>query len=168
MKGKRIALQAVLAAVALGIYVLEAQIPASPIPGIKLGLANIVTLFALFVIGRREALEILTVRIFLGAVCSGHFASVFYSAAGGLLSWLAAAGLRNVLEQKQIWISGLLCAIAHCVGQMIVAVLVSGTDGTLVFLPVMVICAVFTGLFTGLCTQVLVNRGEKLWKTFLN
>lgn len=168
MKGKKLAQQAVLAAAALGIFVLEAQLPASPIPGIKLGLANIVTLFALYVLGRREALQILAVRILLGAVCTGRFGAVFYSAAGGFLAWLTAAGLRNVLERKQIWISGCLSAIAHCVGQMAVAVMVSGTSGTLVFLPVMIICAVFTGMFTGLCTQVLVNRGEKLWKTFLS
>lgn len=159
---------ALLTAIALTIFMVEAQIPAFvPIPGIKLGLSNIVTVFAVFVLGGKEAAAILFVRIFLGAIFSGQFSTIFYSAAGGFLAWLAAIGLKQILTKKQIWVAGCLGAIAHSIGQMIVAVLLTATPGLVIYLPVIILCSVITGLFTGLCAQFLLNRGDKLWKTFL-
>lgn len=168
MKTRKITLMALLTAIALTIFLVEAQIPALvPIPGIKLGLSNIVTVFAVFLLGGKEAAAILFVRIFLGAIFSGQFGTIFYSAAGGLLAWLTAIGLKQVLTEKQIWVAGCLGAIAHSIGQMIVAVLLTGTPGLVIYLPVMILCGVITGLFTGLCAQLLLNRGNDLWKTFL-
>ena len=168
MKTGKLTQMALLTAIALTIFMVEAQIPALvPIPGIKLGLSNIVTVFAVFVLGGREAAAILFARIFLGAVFSGQFSTFFYSAAGGLLAWLTAIGLKRVLTKKQIWVAGCLGAVAHSVGQMAVAVLLTGTPGLLIYLPVMILCGIVTGLFTGLCAQLLVNRGKDLWKTFL-
>ena len=76
-------------------------------------------------------------------------------------------GLKRILTGKQLWVAGALGAIAHSVGQMIAAIWISGTPGLIVYLPVMVVCSIVTGVFTGLCAQVLLNRGEKFWKTFL-
>ncbi len=168
MKTRKITSVALLTAIALTIFMVEAQIPALvPIPGIKLGLSNIVTVFAVFLLGGKEAAAILFVRIFLGAIFSGQFGTIFYSAAGGFLAWLAAIGLKQILTKEQIWVAGCLGAIAHSIGQMIVAVLLTGTPGLVIYLPVMILCSVITGLFTGLCAQFLLNRGDKLWKTFL-
>lgn len=168
MKTRKITSMALLTAIALTIFMVEAQIPAFvPIPGIKLGLSNIVTVFAVFLLGGKEAAAILFVRIFLGAIFSGQFSTIFYSAAGGFLAWLAAIGLKQILTKKQIWVAGCLGAIAHSIGQMIVAVLLTATPGLVIYLPVMILCSVITGLFTGLCAQFLLNRGDKLWKTFL-
>ncbi len=168
MKIGKLTRMALLTAIALTIFMIEAQIPALvPIPGIKLGLSNIVTVFAVFVLGGKEAAAILFARIFLGAIFSGQFSTIFYSAAGGLLAWLTAVGLKRVLTPKQIWVAGCLGAIAHAIGQMIVAVLLTGTPGLIIYLPVMILCAVVTGLFTGLCAQLLIDRGDKLWKTYL-
>ena len=168
MKIRKMTLLACLSAIALTIFMVEAQIPAPvPVPGIKLGLSNIVTIFAVFVLGGREAAAILFARVFLGAVFSGQFSTVFYSAAGGLLAWLTAVGLKRVLTPAQIWVAGCMGAIAHSVGQMAVAVLLTGTPGLVIYLPVMILCGIVTGLFTGLCAQLLVNRGKDLWKTFL-
>lgn len=168
MNTRKLTTMALLSAVALTIFIVEAQIPALvPIPGIKLGLSNIVTVFAVFVLGGKEAAAILFARIFLGAIFSGQFSTIFYSAAGGLLAWLTAVGLKRVLTPKQIWVAGCLGAIAHAIGQMVVAVLLTGTPGLIIYLPVMILCAVVTGLFTGLCAQLLIDRGDKLWKTYL-
>ena len=167
MKTKRLAQIAVLSAVALILFVVEAQIPALvPIPGIKLGIANIVTVFAVFCLGPKEGVLILGVRVFLGAVFSGQFSTIFYSAAGGALAILVTILSKGFLKSRQIWVAGCLGAIAHAVGQMAVAVLVTGTWTIAVYLPVMVACAIVTGLFTGLCAQLLVSRGDNLWKTF--
>ena len=159
---------ALLTAIALTIFMIEAQIPALvPIPGVKLGLANIVTVFAVFVLGPKEAAMILAARVFLGAVFAGNFSTIFYSAAGGLCAIAVTIALRKVLTVKQLWVAGALGAIAHSVGQMVIAIVMTGTPGLVVYLPMMIACSIVTGLFTGLCAQLLVNRGEKLWKTFL-
>lgn len=165
MKTKKLVLLALLSAIALTIFMVEAQIPALvPIPGIKLGLSNIVTVFTVFAIGPWEGAAVLFVRIFLGAVFSGNFSSILYSAAGGICAIAVTMLLRRILSKKQLWVAGCLGAIAHSVGQMAMAVLVTGTPSIAIYLPVMIACGIVTGLFTGLCAQLLVNRGGKLWK----
>ena len=168
MNVKKITQMAMLTAIALTIFMIEAQIPALvPIPGVKLGLANIVTVFAVFALGPREASMILFVRIFLGAVFAGNFSTILYSGAGGLLAILVTIGLRKLLTHQQLWVAGAIGAIFHSIGQMAVAVAVTGTPGILVYLPMMIACSIITGLFTGMCAQLLLNRGKNLWKTFL-
>lgn len=167
MKVKKLTVMALLCAIALTIFMIEAQIPPLvPIPGVKLGLSNIVTVFAVFVLGPAEAAVILFGRIFLGAVFAGNFSSILYSASGGLLAILVTIGLRKLLTQQQLWIAGCLGAIAHSIGQMAMAVLVTGTVSIAVYLPIMIVCSIVTGIFTGLCAQLLVKRGNKLWKTY--
>ena len=164
MKTKKLTLLALLSAIALTIFMLEAQIPSPvPIPGVKLGLANIVTVFTVFVLGSKEGAAVLAVRIFLGAVFAGNFSTILYSAAGGALAILVTIGLRKILTKHQLWVAGALGAVAHSIGQMAMAVLVTGTPGLLLYLPVMIGVSILTGCFTGLCAQFLVNR-EKLWK----
>ena len=165
MKTKRLTQLALLSAIALTIFMVEAQIPALvPIPGIKLGLANIITVFTVFVIGAKEAALVLAVRIFLGAVFAGNFSTIFYSAAGGTLAILVTILMKKILTNKQLWIAGCTGAIAHSIGQMAMAVCITGTPSIAVYLPIMVAISILTGTFTGLCAQFLVNRG-KLWKT---
>ena len=159
---------AMLTAIALTIFMVEAQIPALvPVPGVKLGLSNIVTVFAVFAMGPKEAAAILFARVFLGAIFAGNFSTIFYSAAGGALAIAVTIFLRKVLTEKQLWVAGVMGAIAHSVGQMAMAIAITQTAGLVSYLPMMIICSIITGLFTGLCAQFLLNRGEKLWKTFL-
>ena len=165
MKARKLVTLALLDAIALTIFMVEAQIPALvPIPGIKLGLSNIVTVFTVFAIGAWEGAAVLFVRIFLGAVFAGNFSSILYSGAGGLCAIVVTILLRRVLTRQQLWVAGCLGAVAHSIGQMAMAIFVTGTPGIAVYLPVMIACSIVTGLFTGLCAQVLVNRGGKLWK----
>ena len=165
MKTRKLTLMALLTAIALTIFMVEAQIPpVVPLPGVKLGLANIVTVFAVFALGPKEACAILFCRIFLGAVFAGNFSSILYSAAGGMLAILVTIGLKFVLTEKQIWVAGCLGAIAHSIGQVAMAMLVTGTPGLAVYLPILMAISIVTGFFTGLCAQLLVNRGGKLWK----
>ena len=168
MKARKLTQMAMLTAIALTIFMIEAQIPAPvPIPGIKLGLANIVTVFAVFAMGPKEAASILFCRIFLGAVFAGNFSTILYSGAGGFCAILVTIGLRKILTKKQLWVAGALSAIGHSIGQMAVAIAVTATPSLAVYLPVMIICSVITGLFTGLSAQFLLNRGNDIWKTFL-
>ena len=130
-----------------------------------MGLSNIVTVFAVFVMGPVEAAVILFGRIFLGAVFAGNFSTILYSAAGGFCAIGVTILLRNILTEKQMWVAGCIGAIAHSIGQMAMAILITGTPGLLVYLPIMIVCGIITGIFTGLCAQVLTNRGKKIWKT---
>lgn len=165
MKTKKLTLLALLSAIALTIFVIEAQIPALvPVPGVKLGLANIVTVFTVFAFRGRDGAAVLAVRIFLGAVFAGNFSTIFYSAAGGVLAIMMTIGLKRVLTNKQLWVAGALGAVAHSIGQMAMAVAITGTPGLLLYLPVMIVCSVITGVFTGLCAQFVLSRGDKLWK----
>lgn len=159
---------ALFSAIALTIFMVEAQIPALvPIPGVKLGLANIVTVVTVFAIGAGDGAAVLTVRIFLGALFAGNFSTIFYSAGGGALAILATIGLKKLLTGKQLWVAGALGAIAHSLGQMCVAILLTGTPGLIIYFPIMIASSIVTGSFTGLCAQFLLERGEKLWKTIL-
>ena len=143
----------------------EAQIPPIvPLPGVKLGLANIVTVFTVFGLGPTEGILVLAARIFLGAVFAGNFSTIFYSAAGGTLAILTTIALKKILRKNQLWVAGCLGAMSHSIGQMAMAMLLLGTPSVIIYLPVMIIISIITGLFTGLCAQYLVNRGN-LWKT---
>lgn len=165
MNVKKVTRLALLSAIALTIFMVEAQLPALvPIPGVKLGLANIVTVFTVFTLGGKEGAAVLFVRIFLGAVFAGNFSTILYSAAGGVCAIAVTILLRKILTKKQLWVAGCLGAVAHSIGQMAMAVLLTRTPGLLIYLPVMVVISIVTGLFTGLCAQFLVNRGS-LWKT---
>lgn len=164
MKTRKLTILSLLCAIALTIFMVEAQIPPLvPIPGIKLGLANIVTVFTVFAIGAKEGALVLFVRIFLGAVFAGNFSTIFYSAAGGACAIGVTILLRKILTKKQLWVAGVLGAIAHSIGQMAMAVALTSTPGLVVYLPVMIVVSILTGCFTGLCAQFLVNRGS-LWK----
>ena len=164
VKTRKLTLLSMLCAIALTIFMVEAQIPPlTPIPGIKMGLANIITVFTVFAIGPKDAAAVLFVRIFLGAVFAGNFSTIFYSGAGGLCAILVTIVSRKILTKKQLWIAGVLGAIAHSVGQMAMAITITQTVGLIAYLPVMIGASVLSGSFTGLCAQYLVNRGN-LWK----
>ena len=168
MKTRKLTQMALLTAIALTIFMVEAQIPALvPVPGVKLGLSNIVTVFAVFAMGPGEAAAILFARVFLGAIFAGNFSTIFYSAAGGVLAIVITIFLRKILTEKQLWVAGIMGAIAHSVGQMAMAVAITQTIGLVSYLPMMIVCSIITGLFTGLCAQFLLNRGGELWRTFL-
>lgn len=160
---KQLTTMALLTAMALAIHVAEAQIPPLvAIPGVKLGLANIITVYAAFSIGGGAAAMILIARILLGSMFGGGVMSLIYSLAGGVLCLLVTLLLRRVLTKKQIWVAGVAGAIAHNIGQILAAVVVTGTPSIVSYLPILLVSGVITGLFTGFAAQAVVNRiGQK-------
>ena len=168
MKPKKLVLLALLTAIALTVFLIEAQIPPIvPIPGVRLGLANIVTVFAVFAIGSREGAAVLLCRIFLGAVFAGNFSTILYSAAGGFCAIAVTVGMKKLLTTRQLWVAGALGAMAHNIGQMAAAVAISQTPSLVIYLPLLLAIAIVTGSLAGFSAQILLHRGEKLWKTFL-
>ena len=167
IKTRKLTTLGLLTAIALTIFMVENQIPALvPVPGVKLGLANIVTVFTVFTLSPKDGILVLCARVFLGAVFAGNFSTIFYSAAGGACAILVTIGLRRILKRHQLWVAGCFGAIAHSIGQMAMAILLLGTPSLIVYLPVMIAVSIITGLFTGFSAQYLVNRGN-IWKTIL-
>lgn len=160
----RITRLALLTTIALTIFMAEAQLPVIPVPGVKLGLANIVTVYVIFAMGPWDALLVLSARVFLGAVFSGQPMTLIYSAAGGFLSWCVLCLLRKLLTEKQIWLASPVAAIFHNIGQLLAAAAVLRSWAVLAWLPYLVIAAVLAGLFTGVAAQVLLRRLERVQK----
>ena len=153
---------ALLTALALILFTVEAQIPPPvPIPGVKLGLANIITVYAMFALGPKEALCILLARVFLGSVVSGQMSTLFYSLSGGLLCYCAMLVLRRILTEQQIWVCSVIGAVFHNIGQMGMALMIFRSPSVLIYLPLLMLSGIIAGLFTGLCAQFLLRRLRK-------
>jgi len=154
---KQLTLCAVLTAMALALSYLENFFPLSlaiPIPGIKLGLANIVTLFALYVLGAGQALMILAARCLLGAVFAGNMNALIFSLLGGFTAMLVMIVLSRTgkLSVYGVSIGG---AAAHNCGQVAAAVLTLGNTAPLYYLPILLGVSLFTGALTGLIAACL-------------
>ena len=159
MKLNRLTRGALLTAVALTIFLVEMMIPPIvPVPGVKLGLANIITLIAMMLIGPIDTLLILLARILLGGMFSGQIMSILYSLAGGLLCYLTMLVLRRHITLRQIWAMSIAGAIAHNIGQIGVAILVTGTKELILYLPVLMVSGILAGLFTGLAAQAAAGK----------
>lgn len=159
MDTKRITRLALLTAVSLILFTVEAQIPPPvPVPGVKLGLANIITVYTAFRFGMAEALMVLLVRVVLGSVVTGAVSAIIFSLSGGLLCWLIMIPLRRILTEKQIWVCGVIGAVFHNIGQTLACIAVYKTTAVIVYLPVLLLSGIVTGLFTGLTAQFLLKR----------
>ena len=156
---KRLAYMALFAAVALGIWELESLIP-MPLPGVKPGLANIVILVAMALLGRREAGDILFVRIILASLFSYNPSAVIFSLAGGAVAWVVMALTLRLFKEKSFWVVGVLGALGHNAGQLAAAGLYYGMPFSelAVMLPWLIIAAVVAGALTGVVSMLLLPR----------
>ena len=150
-KTKRLTLCAILIALALALSYTARFIPLQmviPLPGVKLGLANIVTLIALYLLGPRDAFAILIPRCIFGAVFGGGITGLLFSLTGGILAMLTM-----ILAQKipffSIYGVSILGAAAHNVGQILAAMLLMNSHYIGAYLSYLLIVALFTGVATG-------------------
>ena len=149
---KQLTLCAVLTAMALALSYLENLFPLSlaiPLPGIKLGLANIVTVFALYALGPGQALLILVGRCLLGAVFAGNMNALIFSVLGGVSAMLVMILLSR---PGRLSIGG---AAAHNCGQIAAAVLTLWSTAPLTYLPVLLAASLLTGAVTGVAAACL-------------
>lgn len=156
-KTQRLARAALLTALALGLSWMERFIPLQllvPLPGIKLGLANLVTLFALYFLGGRMALAILCVRCLLGSLFGGGVTAFCFSITGGLLA-LAVMALARRLSVLSVYGVSILGAAAHHVGQILVAVALLRSGYVVAYLPFLLLVAIATGFLTGAISSAL-------------
>ena len=143
---KRLTTLALLTTIALTIFVVESAIPTLvPIPGVKLGLANIVTLFVLKRYKFSDAAIVLAMRIILATIYTGQAVSFIYSVSGGFLCLIVMAAVNKLLRGQYIFLTGILGAVSHNAAFFILRL-----SGIFAYMPFLVISGVITGLFTGL------------------
>ena len=151
---KKLTILAFFTTLALGLYWVESLLPTLvPIPGIKLGLANIITLIILKNFSLREAFPILIMRILIATFLFGQFVSLFYSLAGGICCLLAMALLLRLLQGHFLFLTSIFGALFHNLGQLLVAFILTQSLAVLTYLPFFILSGVVTGLFTGLCAH---------------
>lgn len=158
---RRVALCGMMVALAFILSYVEHLIPFNfGIPGVKLGLANLVVLLALYTLDLRGAFVIAVIRIILTGLTFGGLFSMLYSLAGGLLSFLLMAFLsrKKLLGTTGVSICG---GIAHNVGQLLVAMCVLETGNVWYYFPVLLISGAVTGTLIGLVGGLMVGRLQK-------
>ncbi|MCM1193428.1 MAG: Gx transporter family protein [Butyrivibrio sp.] len=150
MKPKQLTTLALYVTLSLAVYAIESAIPPFiPIPGIRLGLSNIITLILLHRYSLRETALVLTARILLSTLLFGQFMSFFYSLSGGFLSLLAMFLTCRLLRGKMRFLTGAVGGLTHNLGQLLTAFALTATPGVLAYLPFLVLSGILTGLFTG-------------------
>ncbi|MED9805622.1 MAG: Gx transporter family protein [Lachnospiraceae bacterium] len=149
---KKMTTLTVFLAVSLCISLAESFFPPLvPIPGVRLGLANVVTLLLLYDFTPGETLLVLLMRIFLSAFCAGQAMSFVYSLCGGILCFLIMWFLYRFLCGRFLVLTSIFGALAHNAGQLMAACLFTGGFSVLAYAPVLVVSGILTGCFTGLC-----------------
>lgn len=162
MSAKKLTELSLLTATALIIFIVELRIPnIVPIPGVKLGLANIITIYAVYHFKASETAMLVMVRIFLGSIFGGNVSALIYSFSGAVLCLLGMLLLRRIIPINYIWLCSIIGAILHNVGQISAAVFVTRTTAVLSYMPILVVSGCIAGLFTGLCAQIIVKREKK-------
>ena len=127
------------------------------IPGIKLGLTNIVVVWLLYLAGAKEAFLISMLRIILSGFMFTNLFSILYSLAGGISSFLVMFLLKKTNKLKCISIS--LCGgITHNIAQIILAVFIVNSINVLFYIPVLLISGMITGLIIGIISQEMIIR----------
>lgn len=165
MSTKKITTLALLTTIALTIFMIESAIPTLvPIPGVKLGLANIVTLFVINQYGTKDAAIVLLMRIILASIFGGQMVSFMYSLCGGFLCLIVMTVINKFLMGKLVYITSIFGAIAHNVGQIFVAYAILSMSGIFAYLPYLMISGIITGLFTGFACHFLIKAlGGMKW-----
>ena len=156
MKTKQIAVFGLFVAVSMVLSFAETLVP-SPAPGIKLGLANIVVMFALFTMGPIEAVVLSLLRVFLVSLTFGNAFSLLYSLSGAVLSLAGMLLLRKTGKFSPVGIS-VAGGVLHNIGQVAAAVVIAETPGLVFYLPLLLVSGVAAGVVVGVIAAVLVKR----------
>ena len=158
MSAKRIAYYGSMLGLAIICGYVEMLIPFDfGIPGIKLGLANIVALVLLYKNGFLPALAVCVSRVLLIGILFGNVMSVFYSLAGGVLSLIVMYLVKKIPYFSTVGVS-VAGAAAHNIGQLAAALVVIGMKAVMFYLPFLLIAAVITGFLIGLGGGYLIKR----------
>lgn len=163
-KGAWVATYGMLISLAFVLGYLEAVIPIPiPVPGVKLGLANLVTIVGIYTVGARGTAAVSLIRIVLTGFTFGNASSMLYSLAGGALSLLLM-----ILAKKTGWFSrigvSIVGGLGHNIGQLSLAALVVQTGGVFYYLPFLMVAGVAAGAVIGLLSGLVTERIQSFVK----
>ncbi|MGL4344349.1 MAG: Gx transporter family protein [Cellulosilyticaceae bacterium] len=164
-KTKKLMFMSLLVAMALMLHIIERNIPVPFVtPGAKLGLANLVTVIALYTLDRkRDVFKIIVVRLLLSTMFGGNISSILYSGAGALLSF-GAMILVKALGKDHVSIIGVSTAgaVFHNLGQIMIACMIVQNIGVVLYLPVLSMAGIATGIFVGMAANYTTGHMYKL------
>lgn len=156
---KKIAVTALFTSFALILSYIETFFPVIGIPGVKLGLANLMIVISLYLLGTKEALMINCVRIILVGFMFGNLFSIVYSLAGAAFSFIVMVTAKKM--KMTIVTVGILGGVFHNIGQIIVAGFVVETYSVFSYIPVLMISGIVTGTVIGVLCLMIENRVGK-------
>ena len=161
MKVQKMALLGVLTAGAIVIAILESFIPSVGIPGVKLGLANIVILIILYELGIVEAITVNLLRVLVVGLVRGTFLGMgfFMSLTGAVFSLGIMILFYLLIKKFSIIGVSVIGSIFHVGGQILIAMIYLGTAYIVLYLPVLAISAIITGVFVGIIARLIINTG---------
>ena len=155
---RKLTMRAMLVALAFVLSWLEAQVPTYiAVPGVKLGLTNLVVLLALYKLSWGDALAINIIRIVLTGFTFGSVASMWYSLAGGILSFIGMVIVKNLLKARIVVVS-VTGGLLHNLGQLLVAVFILDTPSLFYYLVVLWLAGSIAGFLLGLLGSLIVTR----------
>lgn len=164
-KTNKIVYIGLLVAQALVLHIVERMIPVPFVtPGAKLGLANLITVIALYTLdSKKDAFLVLFLRLTLSTMFGGNLSSFMYSATGGILSFGAMTIVKDLFKDK-VSIIGVSSAgaIFHNVGQLLIASLIVKNIGVMLYLPILSTVGIITGIFIGITANYVVTHLRKL------
>ncbi|SKC42266.1 Gx transporter family protein [Maledivibacter halophilus] len=157
-KTRKLVIMGLFVSMALALHIFEKTIPVPFItPGAKLGLSNIITLTVLISLGFKDAVIVLIIRIILGSIFGGGLSGFIYSISGGMLSVVFMEFIRRIGKENVSVIGiSIVGAVSHNIGQLLAAAFVINNINIFVYLPVLFLAAIGTGLFVGLVTKYLL------------
>ena len=159
-KVRRMTTLALLFAIAMIFSFVESRLPTFiPIPGVKLGLCNVVVIFTLLRLGAPSAIAVSLLRVLLSSILFGNTAAFLYSLAGAILSLFGMILLKKTRLFSPVGIS-VAGGVLHNIGQLLMAMLVLGTAGVLYYLPVLLIAGTVAGALIGLLAAHVYKRTD--------
>lgn len=162
MKTRNVAMYGMLIALAFILSYIESIIPIPvPIPGIKIGLANLVVITALYTMGAKQAFVLSMIRIILVGFTFGSPSTMMFSFAGGVLSWLLMVLAKRWKAFSMTGVS-ILGGMGHNIGQIIVAIIVLKTSVLIYYLPFLIISGLVTGAAIGMVGALITSKIEKV------
>ena len=161
MKSSKISTYGLLIALAFILSYIEALFPPPvPIPGIKLGLANLMVLAGLYTMGVKEAFVLSLIRIILVGLTFGNMSTMLFSLAGGILSWLVMSLLKQFKSFSLVGVS-VAGGVSHNIGQIITAIFVTENINIIYYLPFLLLSGLVTGAVIGIIGALIIKRIKK-------
>ena len=162
MKARRIAFLGLCVALSMILSYFESLIPPLvAVPGVKVGLPNLVMIFMLYKIGPKETVAVSLVRVVLVSILFGSVVSMIYSLVGAILSLTGMILLKKTGKFSTLTVS-VVGGVLHNIGQVITAMAIMETSQIIYYLPVLLISGTIAGVVIGLTASLIVKRMERI------